>query len=89
MIAAARVGLGRIQVPPYHVETDLADGTLVEVLPQLRPTPTPVSLLYPRCRQLSPRMRVFIDWVTQESRPAHPLAVPAMSLEFPSGGISG
>jgi DNA-binding transcriptional LysR family regulator len=39
---------------------------LVEVLAEFRPTPTPVSLLYPRSRQLSPRVRVFIDWVTQE-----------------------
>jgi len=25
--------------------------------------PAPVTLLYPRSRQLSPRVRVFIDWV--------------------------
>jgi DNA-binding transcriptional LysR family regulator len=66
MIAAASIGLGLIQVPRYHVEPDLAAGTLIEVLPQFRPTPTPVSLLYPRSRQLSPRVRVFIDWVTHE-----------------------
>jgi DNA-binding transcriptional LysR family regulator len=66
MVAAARMGLGLIQVPRYHVEPDLAAGTLVEVLTEFRPTPTPVSLLYPRSRQLSPRVRVFIDWVTQE-----------------------
>lgn len=66
MVAAARIGLGLIQVPRYHVEPDIAAGTLVEVLPQFRPTPTPVSLLYPRSRQLSSRVRVFIDWVTQE-----------------------
>ncbi|MBB4571852.1 DNA-binding transcriptional LysR family regulator [Rhizobium lentis] len=39
--------------------------------PVLRPgwhfplTPTPVSLLYPRNRQLSPRVRVFIDWLVK------------------------
>jgi DNA-binding transcriptional LysR family regulator len=66
MIAAARLGLGLVQVPIYHVAGDLADGTLVEVLKELRPSPTPVSLLYPQSRQLSPRVRVFIDWLTQE-----------------------
>ena len=25
--------------------------------------PAPVSILYPRSRQLSPRVRLFIDWV--------------------------
>ncbi|WP_448103155.1 LysR family transcriptional regulator [Luteibacter jiangsuensis] len=59
----ARLGLGLIQVPLYHVVKDLADGTLVRVLPDQPPTPSPVSLLYPHSRQLSPRVRVFIDWL--------------------------
>jgi DNA-binding transcriptional LysR family regulator len=63
MVATARMGLGLIQVPRYHVASDLASGALVEVLAEFRPSPTPVSMLYPRTRQLSPRVRVFIDWV--------------------------
>jgi DNA-binding transcriptional LysR family regulator len=65
-IAAARLGLGLVQVPRYHVEADLAAGRLVDVLPDCLPTPTPVSLLYPHSRQLSPRVRVFIDWLVRE-----------------------
>jgi DNA-binding transcriptional LysR family regulator len=38
----------------------------VEVLRDFRPTPTPVSLLYPQSRQLSLRVRVFIDWLITE-----------------------
>ncbi len=64
-VAMGLLGLGLIQVPRYRVEAHLADGTLVEVLAQHPPTPTPVSLLYPRSRQLSPRVRVFIDWVAR------------------------
>lgn len=74
-VAAARLGLGLIQVPRYHVEDDLQAGTLVEVLRHCRPTPTPVSLFYPRSRQLSPRVRVFIDWLVKvfaEKRSADP-----------------
>ncbi|WP_250339041.1 LysR family transcriptional regulator [Luteibacter flocculans] len=63
-LVIARLGLGLIQVPRYHVAEDLAAGTLVEVLPEHPPTPSPVSLLYPHNRQLSPRVRVFIDWLT-------------------------
>ena len=58
-----RLGLGLIQVPRYHIEPDLARGTLVPILPEHPPLPSPVSLLYPRSRQLSPRVRVFIDWL--------------------------
>ena len=64
LIAAARMGLGLIQAPLYHLQADIDRGDLVEVLAAWRPTPTPVSLLYPHSRHLSPRARVFIDWVT-------------------------
>jgi DNA-binding transcriptional LysR family regulator len=62
-LAAARLGLGLVQVPRFHAETDLARNTLVQVLPKYPPPSVPVSLLYPRNRQLSPRVRVFIDWL--------------------------
>ncbi|TXD40550.1 LysR family transcriptional regulator [Xanthomonas campestris] len=62
-IAAAKLGLGLIQIPRYHAQRELDEGSLVEVLPAHPPTPTPVYLLYPRNRQLSLRVRVFIDWL--------------------------
>src|ERR1700724_2976799 len=37
LVAAARLGLGLIQVPRYHVESDLAQGALVPVLPDFPP----------------------------------------------------
>jgi DNA-binding transcriptional LysR family regulator len=64
--AAARLGLGLIQVPRYALDEDLTRGTLVPVLENTPPSPTPVSLIYPRNRLLSPRVRVFIDWVAKE-----------------------
>ncbi|MBB3654908.1 DNA-binding transcriptional LysR family regulator [Rhizobium sp. BK650] len=64
-ISAARMGLGIVQIPRYHAEQDLAAGALVEVLADFPLTQTPVSLLYPRNRQLSPRVRVFIDWLVK------------------------
>jgi DNA-binding transcriptional LysR family regulator len=66
LAAAARLGLGIMQAPRYALEGDLRNGTLVEILPDNPPAPTPVSLLYPRSRQLSPRVRVFIDWLSRE-----------------------
>ena len=61
--AAARLGLGLVQAPRYRFTNDLASGALAEVLAEYPPTPTPISVLYPSNRQLSPRVRVFIDWL--------------------------
>lgn len=63
--AAARRGLGLSQAPRYRFADDLASGALVEVLADFAPTPTPLSVLYPSNRQLSPRVRVFVDWLVK------------------------
>ncbi|MBI1202363.1 MAG: LysR family transcriptional regulator [Rhodopseudomonas sp.] len=63
-IELARLGLGLVQTPRYHVEADLKAGRLVEVLAKFPPSSTLLSVLYPQSRGLSPRVRVFIDWVT-------------------------
>jgi DNA-binding transcriptional LysR family regulator len=63
--AMVALGFGLAQLPRYRVASALAGGALVEVLPAYPPTPSPVSLLYPRSRQLSPRVRVFIDWMAR------------------------
>jgi DNA-binding transcriptional LysR family regulator len=61
----ALAGLGIVQVPRYRVEAELADGQLVEVLPDFAPPPMPVSVLYPHNRQLSARVRVFVEWLRE------------------------
>jgi len=65
-LAGIRLGLGMAQVPRFHVAKDLQRGTLVEILAQTPPPSAPVSLLYTRMRQLSPRVRVFLDWATEQ-----------------------
>lgn len=65
-LAALRLGLGLAQVPCFHVEEEFARGELVEVLADTPPLAALVSLLYPRSRQLSPRVRVFLDWAAAE-----------------------
>ncbi len=65
-VALAVLGMGLIQVPRYRVQEALASGTLIEVLPMNPPSPSPVYVLYPQNRQLSPRVRVFIDWLAAE-----------------------
>jgi DNA-binding transcriptional LysR family regulator len=63
-LSCCLAGLGIMQAPRYGVSRYLASGELEEVLPQFRPAPMPVSVLMPNNRHLSPRVRVFVDWVS-------------------------
>lgn len=65
MLHLARLGYGITQAPRYRFQEDLAAGTLVEILPEFPPTPLPLAAYYPQNRQLSPRVRVFLDWVAE------------------------
>lgn len=64
-LATALLGFGIFQVPRFHAEKHLATGGLLQILPGNLPPSVPVSLLYPPSRQLSPRVRVFMDWATR------------------------
>ncbi len=62
--AACLAGLGIIQVPRTGVKELLKSKKLVEILPQYRAAPMPVSLLYPHRRNLSRRVHLFMEWLT-------------------------
>jgi LysR family transcriptional regulator for bpeEF and oprC len=64
-LASCRAGLGMIQLPRYNVAADLAAGRLREVLPQHPPPPLRGVHHRHRQRQLSPRVRVFVDWLVE------------------------
>ncbi|SEA95449.1 MAG: LysR family transcriptional regulator [Paraburkholderia sp.] len=58
-------GFGLIQPAFYMVLPHLQSGQLVEVLPDLRPLPMPISAVYPHSRHLSAKVRVFVDWIAE------------------------
>jgi LysR family transcriptional regulator, regulator for bpeEF and oprC len=58
-------GFGLIQPAFYMVLPHLRSGQLVEVLPDLRPLPMPISAVYPHSRHLSSKVRVFVDWIAE------------------------
>ncbi|MFM0742079.1 LysR family transcriptional regulator [Paraburkholderia xenovorans] len=64
-IACCLSGLGLIQIPSYDVEAHIRAGELVEVLPEYRAAPMPVTLLYPHRQHLSRRFQVFADWLVE------------------------
>lgn len=61
----AREGFGLVQAPRYRFLEDLASGRLVEVLQKAPPPPISLAAYYPQNRQLSPRVRVFLDWIVE------------------------
>lgn len=69
-VGACLAGLGMIQAPRAGVATHLEEGSLVEVLPQLCAEPMTVTLLYPQRRNLSRRVRAFMDWVAELLEPS-------------------
>lgn len=63
--AACEAGYGLIQAPRYHALRQLAEGTLVQVLADVAVPEMALTALYPPHRQLSQRVRVFVDWLVQ------------------------
>ncbi|MDS7595407.1 LysR substrate-binding domain-containing protein [Agrobacterium tumefaciens] len=55
-------GHGIVRLADYIVRPYLTDGRLVELLPDYRPPETPISILFPTARHLSPVVRAFVDW---------------------------
>jgi len=63
-VASALQGFGLIQLPRFRLASHLASGELMEILPEWKKPALPLYVVYPQRRQLSPRVRVFLDWVT-------------------------
>lgn len=59
------LGFGLMQSPRYRLRDYLRSGELVEVLTDTPPTSLPLAVYFPQNRQLSPRVRVFVDWLAE------------------------
>lgn len=64
-VACGLQGLGLIQPPRYMALPHIQAGNLVEILNHLQPTNMPISAAYMQNRHLSPKVRVFVDWVAE------------------------
>lgn len=63
LVQAAVCGLGIVQVPDYMAQTQLQQGRLQPLLDAYRPPETPISVLWPSNRHLSPKVRAFVDFL--------------------------
>ncbi len=61
----AAAGAGLAQVPQYLARAAIADGRVVELMPELRPDPVMYSALYLDRRYVMPSIRAFIDYLVR------------------------
>ncbi|QDX97076.1 LysR family transcriptional regulator [Pectobacterium carotovorum subsp. carotovorum] len=61
MIAAGIAGAGIIQFPESLLRPYFTDAKLIPILPELTPSPTELSVIWPRARALMPGVRFIID----------------------------
>lgn len=68
LIHAASQGLGIAYVPEIVVCGALADGSLISVLDDYQQERGKFSILWPSSRHLLPKLRVFVDFLSQRLR---------------------
>jgi DNA-binding transcriptional LysR family regulator len=70
--AAALRGVGVAQIPTLMVESDIAAGRLIDVLPHWRPRNEIVYAVFPSRRGLLPSIRTLLEFLSDECRPHRP-----------------
>ena len=64
LLALARAGAGIVRLAEFHISEDLRSGRLVQLFPDEQDqTEEPIYVLYQERRNLSPRIRAFVDFV--------------------------
>ena len=76
MLGAAVEGLGLAQVPAPTAADALKAGKLVRVLEPFAPLAPGVFLYYPDSRQMTPKLRAFIDHLKSRSGAANKAPSP-------------
>lgn len=80
----ARHGAGLLQTYRFLVEDDLAQGRLVEVLPEFAGPSRPFSIIYPAARHMPLRVRALIDHLIEQvaaPKALSPFAEPSLARE--------
>jgi DNA-binding transcriptional LysR family regulator len=67
---SVRSGAGVSMLPDFTIGDDLQRGDLVRLLPEWSGPPGEISVVYPSTRNLSPKLRTFLDFLTARLTPA-------------------
>lgn len=59
---------GIVNKPRFDIDTHLSEGRLVEILPETPPLCATFGCLYPHRRLQDPKIRLFLDFMIEESR---------------------
>ncbi|MBQ0729937.1 MAG: LysR family transcriptional regulator, partial [Oleispira antarctica] len=65
LVDAALKGLGIVQLPDYYVQEHIASGELMTLLDKYREPEEGVWAVYPQNRHLSPKIRLFVDYLAE------------------------
>ena len=64
-VHAGLAGLGVVQMTDYLLMQHVAAGRMVQLLPDWTSDPLPVHIVFPQSRNLSAKVRVFVEWVAE------------------------
>ncbi|MCY7296449.1 LysR family transcriptional regulator [Alteromonas sp. a30] len=72
LLAAAKQGLGLVQLPDYYLNSALQSGELKEVLQAYRCDKEGIWALYPQASNVSLKVRLFIDFLAENLNVGQP-----------------
>ena len=70
LICMAEQGVGIAYLPDFAIARQLREGVLVSVLDDYTDRSGPLRVLWPSSRHLSPKLRVFVDFLAANLVPA-------------------
>ncbi|UKH19777.1 LysR family transcriptional regulator [Actinobacillus pleuropneumoniae] len=62
---------GIVNLPLFLAKEEISAGKLVEILPQYKQHSIDISILYPHCRYLSPKVKVLIEFLATLMQERH------------------
>ena len=68
LLTAAVKGIGIIMMPKELVRLDIEAGRLIELLKAYAPPARPIYAVYPKERQLTPKLTSFVDFLVKKLR---------------------
>ena len=66
ILASAVSGFGIIQLPTYITQESIDQLQLIPLLEKYTVEPEPIRIIYPSKKHLSPRIRMFIDYLVEQ-----------------------